>query len=139
MENNNVLEYKKQDLFFTKYFEYKGKAAELLAFANYEKVKLVPCIQAYILLVNFTSNYIDKPNELRAELRDLLHNKGNYEDIISRLDKIQDRLNIDHEKNEIIPKKQKVDSMTKDFWKEEQNLILKQIKKAGVDILCRVD
>ena len=132
------LEYKEHREFFERYNNYKGKAHELLSFCYTDKNKLVPAFQGLSLLISYTTNYIDKVEEIEEMLNKIpiLINKDK-EKAFNEMKDIFKLVAIRHEESELIPKKRVESKRSEDIWRKEEDIIKKEMIKAMSDILMR--
>ena len=142
MENNITtnLVYKDHRDFFSKYMDYRSQCFEGIAICLNDKTKVVKTFQLIYLLYGFTSNYISNSEEIKKELFEIQKIiETNPKQAVLKMSDLMEVINEKHEESELLPKKQIKQDVNRDFWKLEHDLILRQIKKAGVDILCKSD
>jgi len=138
--NNNIidtsLEYKQHNDFFANFFIYHKTAHELITHCYANKKLLPATFQAISLLRSYASNYLPSDDEFKERLNKILSNINNPNSL-NEMGIILKEMNLEFENSDILPKKQNIHKIEKDFWMKEENLILKQWKKAGLDILTR--
>ena len=132
---NTNLEYKDHTEFFHDFFKYKSKAHELLAFALNDSKQLIMAYQAIYLLLSYSSNYIDKKEELRKRLLNVKNMLKNPMDAIPELENILDEINVQHENSELLPKKKTEIKESQNIWRKQEDYIMQQITKGCADII----